>query len=54
MTTPNDYQPDETEAERVARQQKETQSDSGETDYRDSGSATAQNTPGPESQPNQR
>lgn len=41
---------DETEAERVARQQQETQAADSETEVRNSGSMDAQNTPGPETQ----
>lgn len=57
MTTPDrSYGPqnNETEAERVAREQKETQAASGKAETRDYGSTNAQNTPGPETQPNQR
>ena len=54
MTTPErPYDPqhsNETEAERVAREQKEVQAAAGEVETRDSGSANAQNTPGPETQ----
>lgn len=54
MTTPErPYEPqhtEETEAERVAREQKEVQAAAGETETRDSGSADSQNTPGPETQ----
>ena len=40
----------ETEAERVANQQKETQAANGEVETRNAGSMDAQNTPGPETQ----
>lgn len=60
MTDPaNDYEAQhaqpvdngvETEAERVARQQKETQAAGGDTETRNAGSMNAQNTPGPETQ----
>lgn len=53
MTSPErgfEPQNNETEAERVAREQKEVQAAAGETETRDSGSANAQNTPGPEVQ----
>lgn len=40
----------ETEAERFDREQKEGQAATGETNYSNSGSMDAQNTPGPETQ----
>lgn len=55
MTTPErPYEPqnNETEAERVAREQQEVQAAGGESEVRDSGSMNAQNTPGPETQTN--
>lgn len=54
MTTPErPYLPrreNETDAEYFDRQQKEVQAAAGEAEVRDSGSANAQNTPGPETQ----
>lgn len=53
MTTPEQpYEPqsNETEQERVAREQQEVQAAAGETETRNSGSMNAQNTPGPETQ----
>lgn len=54
MTAPErPYEPQhsqETEAEKFAREQKEVQAAAGEVETRDSGSANAQNTPGPETQ----
>lgn len=48
---PYNAQHSETEAERVAREQKEVQAAAGEpTETRNAGSMDAQNTPGPETQ----
>lgn len=55
MTTPerpfDAPNPQETEHEKVARKQKEVQAAAGKTESRDAGSANAQNTAGPETQP---
>lgn len=59
MTNPSEYEAQhtqpvdngvETESERVARQQKETQAAGGTTETSNAGSMDAQNTPGPETQ----